>query len=137
MAAGNGGHKEFGGCCGRLSARLLGDGTGLPGEGAAKRTIRVPLPAYNAVPAVHQEGGVAPDAVLDDPPEACQRLRIHDVDDHPLPVSLPRLPHPFREANVLRLHILRVLVDLLIVDFLTDPRSLQERLAVGSVVEPG
>ena len=59
------------------------------------------------------------------------------MDDHPLPVGLPRLSHPLRQPQVFRLHILRELVDLLVMDFLTDPRSFQERLAVGSVVEPG
>ena len=118
-------------------ARCLRDADGLPSQDTVQDAVRVPLPSDDAFRAVHQEGGVAPDAVRDDLPEACQRLRVQDTHDHPLPVRLARLPDPVREAQVLRLHVLRVLVDFLVVDFLADPRSLQERFAVGSVVEPG
>jgi hypothetical protein len=73
--------------------------------------------------------------VAQDPPEAEQGLRINDADDDAIIVGLSQLPDPGGEAEILRLHVFGVLVDLLRVDLPTDPRSLQERLAVGSVVE--
>ena len=106
-------------------------------EGAGNRGLRIPLPSHDAFRTVHEEGRKATDAVAQDPPEAEQGLGIQDVNDDLAFVGLPHLLDPRREAQVLRLDILGILVDLLRVNLLTDPRSIQERLAVGSVVESG
>jgi hypothetical protein len=75
--------------------------------------------------------------VAQDPPETEQGLRINDADDDAILVGLSHLLDPGGEAEILRLHVFGILVDLLRVDLPTDPRSIQERLAVGSVVESG
>jgi hypothetical protein len=50
-------------------------------------------------------------------------------------VSPLYLLDPRGQAEILCLDVLGILVDLLRVNLLPDPRSIQERLAVGSVIE--
>jgi hypothetical protein len=64
-------------------------------------------------------------------------LGIQDANNDLIPVSPPHLLDPHGQAEILRLDVLGILVDLLRVDLLSNPRSIQERLAVGSVVESG
>ena len=122
--------RGFGGC--------LAGGTREPSaEGAGHRGIRIALPSDDTFRAVNEERGEATDAVAQEPPEAEQGLGIQDADDDPALVCPLHLLDPGGQAKVFRLDVLGVLVDLLCVDLLPDPRSIQERLAVGSVVESG
>ena len=52
-------------------------------------------------------------------------------------MPLARGANPLGDAQELGLDFLGILVDLLRVYLLADPRSLQERFAVGSMVESG
>ncbi len=110
---------------------------GAPREGAGERRVRVPVPAHDPLRAVHEERRVVANAVAERLPHAPHGLRIHKSDHDAGPVLLPRGANPLGESQELRLDVLGVLVDLLGVYLLADPRSLQERLAVGSVIEAG
>jgi len=70
-------------------------------------------------------------------PHAAQGLRVHEADHDAIPVALACRSNPLGHAQELRLDVLGILVDLLRVYLLADPRSFQERLAVGSMVESG
>ncbi len=106
------------------------------GKGATHGPVGVPLPSDDLLRPIHEKGGKPTDPVAQDLPEAGQGLRIQDANHHLLAMDGPRIANPLGQADVLRLEILRVLVDLLRMDLLAYPRPLQERLAVGSVVEP-
>jgi hypothetical protein len=118
-----------------LRGRLTGGTREPSAQGSGHCGVRISLPSHDAFRAVHEERWIAADAVAQDPPEAEQRLGIQDANDDLIPMSPLHLPDPRGQAEILRLDVLGILVDLLRVDLLPDPRSIQERLAVGSVVE--
>jgi hypothetical protein len=106
-------------------------------KGAGERRIRVPVPAHDPLRAVHKECWIAANPVPEHLPHAAQRLRVHEMDQDVGSVPLACSANPLRDLQELRLDVLGILVDLLSVHLLADPRSLQERLAVGSVVKTG
>lgn len=108
-----------------------------PLQGASEGGVRVAFPAHDPLRTVHEERRVAADPVPERFPHPAHGLRIHQANQDARSVLLAHGADPPREAQELRLHVLRVLVDLLGVDLPTDPRSLQERFAVGSVIEAG
>ena len=118
-----------------LHAYSFRDHTLRPGERPSYGLIRIPLPADDPFRSLDEKRGKAPDAVPQHLPHATQGLGIHETYENPLTVPLADIPDPLREAKIFRLEILRVLVDLLCMNLPPHPRSLQERFAVGSVVE--
>jgi len=99
--------------------------------------VRVTFPAHNPLRAVHEERRVPTDSVAEHLPHSAQGLRVHEADQDAIPVALACRSNPLGHAQELGLDFLGILVDLLRVYLLADPRSFQERLAVGSVVEAG
>jgi len=106
-------------------------------EGARHRRVRISLPPHDPFRGVHEEGREATDSVPNDLPHAAEGLRVHEANGHPVSVPRARGANPFGHAQELGLGFRWILVELLPVNLLPDPRSFQERLAVGSVVEAG
>ena len=108
-----------------------------PREGARHDRVRISLPADDPLRSVHKERRVPTDSVAEHLPDSARGLRIHEADHDAIPVALACRSNPLGHAQELRLDALGILVDLLRVYLLADPRSFQERLTVGSVVEAG
>jgi hypothetical protein len=108
-----------------------------PREGTPHDRVRISLPAHDPLCSVHEERRVLTDSVAEHLPDSARGLRIHKAYHDAIPMARACRSNPLGHAQELRLDVLGILVDLLRVHLLADPRSFQERLAVGSVVEAG
>jgi hypothetical protein len=115
--------------------RILGHDLGrrVPGHGSIHNCVRISLPTDDPFGPVHEKCREPPDPVAEDLPHPGRRVWIDQADQHAASVLTAHGSNPVGDPQELRLDVLRVLVDLLCVHLLADPRSLQERLAVGSV----
>ena len=107
------------------------------GQGAGDGCVGVGFPTHKPLGSINEKRGVPAHAVAEDNPQAAQRLWVDESHHDLAPMALLNGPHPRAHPQVLGLDLLRILVDLLGMNLLADPRSLQERLTVGSVVEAG
>ena len=106
-----------------------------PCHGPTHRLFRIPLPAEDPLGPVHEKRGEATDPMAEDLPDSGWRLRIDQANHHPVAIPTAHGANPVGDAEELLSNVLRILVDLLRMHLPADPRSFQERLAVGSVRE--